>query len=249
MAKLNPFRFSTKYQDDETDLLYYGYRYYNASTGRWLSRDPIEERGGLNLYAIVRNDPIGLIDLFGLIDVKFEVVRGDRTSDSSILGGSGTWSDPWWCTLKGDYSVSGNLADSTLTIKSRDGDGGSCNTVDKDEPAGTILLYLKDRCGGEFDVTVRALISVSGTGPQGAAQGQFYTIRDRVAKHIFNVIGTTSSPKTEAREAQVRVRLNSRYKLVAKYTPTISFPRDFGKMNTGTAYGLVQYITATRAGK
>ena len=35
MAKANPFRFSTKYQDDETDLLYYGYRYYNASTGRW----------------------------------------------------------------------------------------------------------------------------------------------------------------------------------------------------------------------
>ena len=36
MARLNPFRFSTKYDDDETDLLYYGYRYYNPSTGRWL---------------------------------------------------------------------------------------------------------------------------------------------------------------------------------------------------------------------
>ena len=36
MAKANPFRFSTKYQDDETDLLYYGYRYYDASKGRWL---------------------------------------------------------------------------------------------------------------------------------------------------------------------------------------------------------------------
>jgi RHS repeat-associated protein len=33
MAKVNPFRFSTKYQDDETDLLYYGHRYYKASTG------------------------------------------------------------------------------------------------------------------------------------------------------------------------------------------------------------------------
>ena len=33
MAKVNPFRFSTKYQDDETDLVYYGDRYYNASTG------------------------------------------------------------------------------------------------------------------------------------------------------------------------------------------------------------------------
>jgi len=66
MAKANPFRFSTKFQDDETDLLYYGYRYYNGSTGRWISRDPIEERGGLNLYAFVRNNPLSSIDARGL---------------------------------------------------------------------------------------------------------------------------------------------------------------------------------------
>jgi RHS repeat-associated protein len=41
MARANPFRFSTKYQDDETDLLYYGFRYYNPNTGRWISRDPL----------------------------------------------------------------------------------------------------------------------------------------------------------------------------------------------------------------
>jgi len=65
MAKLNPFRFSTKYQDDENDLLYYGYRYLNTSTGRWLSRDPIEEDGGLNIYSFVWNDPIEAIDALG----------------------------------------------------------------------------------------------------------------------------------------------------------------------------------------
>src|SRR6202142_696339 len=65
MAKANPVRFSTKYQDDETDLLYYGYRFYNASTGRWLSRDPIRERGGCNLYALLGNDPIDRVDRLG----------------------------------------------------------------------------------------------------------------------------------------------------------------------------------------
>jgi RHS repeat-associated protein len=65
MAKANPFRFSTKYQDDESDLLYYGYRYYNASTGRWISRDPMEEDGGLNLYGFVGNYPIKDIDPLG----------------------------------------------------------------------------------------------------------------------------------------------------------------------------------------
>jgi len=40
LAKTNPFRFSTKYQDDESDLLCYGDRYYKPSTGTWINRDP-----------------------------------------------------------------------------------------------------------------------------------------------------------------------------------------------------------------
>jgi RHS repeat-associated protein len=67
MAKVNPFRFSTKLQDDETDLLYYGYRYYNPSTGRWNSRDPIEERGGLDLNAFCGNDALNNCDPLGLV--------------------------------------------------------------------------------------------------------------------------------------------------------------------------------------
>jgi RHS repeat-associated protein len=42
-ASSNPFRFSTKYLDSESGFLYYGYRYYNPSTGRWLNRDPFWE--------------------------------------------------------------------------------------------------------------------------------------------------------------------------------------------------------------
>jgi RHS repeat-associated protein len=66
LAKANTFRFSTKYQDDETDMVYYGYRYYNASTGRWLSRDLIAERGGKNLYSFVNNSSLNQVDRFGL---------------------------------------------------------------------------------------------------------------------------------------------------------------------------------------
>jgi RHS repeat-associated protein len=70
MAFTNPFRFSTKYQDDETGLLYYGYRYYNSSTGRWLSRDPIGEQGSLNLYLFVNNAPLTYFDPYGLCSKK-----------------------------------------------------------------------------------------------------------------------------------------------------------------------------------
>jgi RHS repeat-associated protein len=65
MAKVNPFMFSTKFYDWESGLYYYGYRYYNPSTGRWLSRDPKGEKGGRNLYGFVRNDPIKHIDKLG----------------------------------------------------------------------------------------------------------------------------------------------------------------------------------------
>jgi len=75
MAKLNPFRFSTKYQDDETGLVYYGYRYYDPGTGRWLSRDPIGERGGLNLYAYVGNNPVNFYDPYGLAIGDWRDVR------------------------------------------------------------------------------------------------------------------------------------------------------------------------------
>jgi len=60
------FRFSSKYFDGESGLSYYGFRYYSPDTGRWVNRDPIGEQGGVNLYAIVANNPVNLWDPFGL---------------------------------------------------------------------------------------------------------------------------------------------------------------------------------------
>jgi RHS repeat-associated protein len=65
MSKTNPERFSTKYADDEADLVYYGYRYYEPNTGRWLSRDPKQERAAANLNAFVENNAISRIDYLG----------------------------------------------------------------------------------------------------------------------------------------------------------------------------------------
>jgi RHS repeat-associated protein len=61
------YRFSTKYLDTETNLYYYGYRYYDSDLGRWLNRDPIEEEGGLNLYGFVENNPVNFVDALGLL--------------------------------------------------------------------------------------------------------------------------------------------------------------------------------------
>ena len=61
----NLLRFSTKYLDDETDLYYYGLRYYSPGLGRWPSRDPIGERGE-GSYRYVLNDPLNRFDYLGL---------------------------------------------------------------------------------------------------------------------------------------------------------------------------------------
>jgi RHS repeat-associated protein len=60
-------RFSSKHQDPHTGWLYYGYRWYDAENGRWPSRDPIGEEGGLNLYGMVGNDPVNDVDINGEI--------------------------------------------------------------------------------------------------------------------------------------------------------------------------------------
>lgn len=60
-----PFRWSSEHYDTELGLVYYNYRHYSPSLGRFLSRDPIEEQGGRNLYAFVKNVPILKFDLLG----------------------------------------------------------------------------------------------------------------------------------------------------------------------------------------
>jgi RHS repeat-associated protein len=70
LAGVNPFRFSTKYQDAETGLLYYGYRYYSAGMGRWLSRDPIGEAYLPNLHSICSNNLVQDVDVAGLTSLE-----------------------------------------------------------------------------------------------------------------------------------------------------------------------------------
>jgi RHS repeat-associated protein len=58
-------RFSSKYTDQESGLVYYGYRFYNAVTGRWINRDPIGEVESRNLYGACNNEMMNRIDSDG----------------------------------------------------------------------------------------------------------------------------------------------------------------------------------------
>jgi RHS repeat-associated protein len=61
-ARQNPFRYSTKFLDEESGLIHYGHRFYNPFIGRWINRDSSGEKGGIHLYMFSRNSPIHVFD-------------------------------------------------------------------------------------------------------------------------------------------------------------------------------------------
>ena len=60
------FRYTGQRIDAETGLYYYRARMYSPTLGRFVQVDPIGSDGGVNLYAYVFNDPMNLVDPFGL---------------------------------------------------------------------------------------------------------------------------------------------------------------------------------------
>ena len=84
----NPFRFSSEYVDNETGWSAYKYRYYSPKIGRFLSRDPIEELGGLNLYGFVGNSPIQHTDMLGLQASKIPIGAEALANEGADLLGA-----------------------------------------------------------------------------------------------------------------------------------------------------------------
>ncbi len=112
-------RFSTKYYDNESRLYYYGYRFYAPSIARWLNRDPIEEGGGVNLYAFCKNKMICVYDILGLnelddIEKRYrDMIIAARAKNKNVaadnlahfLDGDGSPKKLDWAWLRGFNSV------------------------------------------------------------------------------------------------------------------------------------------------
>jgi RHS repeat-associated protein len=83
VASEHDFEFGYKGQfvDPETGYYDYGFRYYMPETGRWASRYPIGEEGGVNLYAFVRNDGVGMVDKFGLAPKDYGCCTAKKVKD------------------------------------------------------------------------------------------------------------------------------------------------------------------------
>lgn len=86
----NPFTFTGREFDPESGLYYYRARYYDPLSGRFLSEDPLDFFGGtLNLYSYVFNDPLNLVDPFGLQATERALVDSQslqQAADDAVLG-------------------------------------------------------------------------------------------------------------------------------------------------------------------
>ena len=71
----------------EMQVAWYGYRYYDPVTGRWPSRDPIGEKGGVNLYGFVENRPASATDYLGLEVIVIRVAGASELVEGSPENG------------------------------------------------------------------------------------------------------------------------------------------------------------------
>jgi RHS repeat-associated protein len=136
-----PFQFSTKRFEEKTGLSYFGYRFYSAALGRWMTRDPIEEIGGINLYEFALSNPVGFIDPMGLspatpsapVPTPYPNVSTDT---GGTCGGGGQSGVPGVKLAGTDIASKTDISRSSGDMPSRGTGGGliSARNMDKGKP-------------------------------------------------------------------------------------------------------------------
>lgn len=81
-AATSPFAFTGHFRHAGSGLHLAPYRAYTATTGRWISRDPIGEKGGINLYAYVGNQTTQLTDPSGLDPILSGIDKAKKVYDA-----------------------------------------------------------------------------------------------------------------------------------------------------------------------
>jgi RHS repeat-associated protein len=82
------FQYTGQEYDTETQLYYYGARYYDAGVGRFTTQDPLGTIDGTNLYTHVRNNPVNLIDPTGMASAGIYGSPGGNAGGANYGGQS-----------------------------------------------------------------------------------------------------------------------------------------------------------------
>lgn len=88
----NDLLYSTKPYHAKSGLYYFGFRWYDPATGRWMTRDPLRVLDGFNVYAYLGSDPAGSTDPYGLCQDPDDVWWETFTDNLNLrIGVSGTF--------------------------------------------------------------------------------------------------------------------------------------------------------------
>jgi RHS repeat-associated protein len=161
---------NTQKHDQWLEIHNYGYRYYDPVTGRWPSRDPIGERGGVNLYGFVGNDGVNGRDILGLFGSPATVPMSDgrwiNIWTGQITGVAQTTKSTKTCKCKEDV---GNYKDLSFVMTTR-------TTFDDyvvSDPKESILSALEDVVSAGADKGADELTGNSPWRPLMDAVGKF----------------------------------------------------------------------------
>ncbi|MDO8334625.1 MAG: RHS repeat-associated core domain-containing protein [Nitrosomonas sp.] len=130
-------RFQGQWYDEEVELTYNRFRYYDSTIGSFICQDPISLAGGLNLYAYVKNS-ILFIDPFGLAG---KIDDNNFFAPSNEYGrgsGSGQVTIPYQGSRGRDFT----LANKEAGFKSGTPDGYTWHHVNYDPKTGEGRMQL-----------------------------------------------------------------------------------------------------------
>jgi RHS repeat-associated protein len=170
----NPFRFSTKYQDDETDLLYYGYRYYSASTGRWLSQDPYEELAFRRNVKLIRSSAARLRDRGELSKALLVAVANSPVNRYDVLG---------------LYSPTGPLPDGTCCLERSY--PKTCDQICREVAANRDINNIDSWFGTVVCYHSKACVCVFGNPETGWTYGECPEVDAAIREHENDHLGKT----------------------------------------------------------
>lgn len=167
-------RYSGK-ERDATGLYYYGYRYYQPWVGRWLSADPAGTVDGLNLFRMVRNNPLFYVDLEGCAPVKPEINLVDEMLAAISINRNveikpmAPRRDKWMLNQLCNFGGEG---------------GGDLSNDEKEDPV--LASDISQRKGDEITLKKRNSLEKPEESPMVKKFKQYYSMSDDFSGYLFD---------------------------------------------------------------
>ncbi len=196
-----PFGFAGGLYDADTGLVRFGARDYDASVGRWVSKDPIGFEGGHNLYAYCDGDPVNNVDPTGhrkysgteveafLMEYRAQIDQHNMAETYWIMWNrhKGCGTDDYWC--KDDLDVERDGPD-TYDVRGRIMNGAQFGNYIAGYAAGyraDPLAYDIVRAAGSFYGVIGSIFRQGGAQPE---LSQLLFLGDNLESVVHIDIGT-----------------------------------------------------------